>query len=250
MSLAFCWAVPRSVSTALARSFIQLAAVDVVHEPFTESFYLGPIRGSSRYGNPTNETEGMPGGVIDDLLRRAAEAERSERLVFIKELAFQGEPFVPDALLARARHLFVMRDPQRVFPSLVKLKPDFSEAEFGFTSLARVVERLDSLGLEVRGVDGDELQSSTEAALRAACSWVGVKFDPSMLEWSDGRIREWTPDEAQSQVPWHRTLEASTGFVRTKHTPVEPSPRQRKIIAQAVEIYEGLQARSLVRCHV
>ena len=42
------WAVPRSVSTAFEKALSRSQGVVAVHEPFTDCYYFGPTRRSSR----------------------------------------------------------------------------------------------------------------------------------------------------------------------------------------------------------
>jgi hypothetical protein len=43
------WAVPRSVSTALERVFVERGDFKVFHEPFSVSYYYSPERRSDRF---------------------------------------------------------------------------------------------------------------------------------------------------------------------------------------------------------
>ena len=43
------WAVPRSVSTAFERVFIERDDAEVLHEPFSQACYHGPDRRSGRF---------------------------------------------------------------------------------------------------------------------------------------------------------------------------------------------------------
>ena len=90
---------------------MQCERIVVEHEPFTDAYYFGNLRSSDRYGE-TQRREGLEVGVVvDRLWAQAQVAEREGVTLFVKELAFQALPYVPDALLVRARHSFVVRRP-------------------------------------------------------------------------------------------------------------------------------------------
>jgi hypothetical protein len=204
------WAVPRSVSTAFERSFQQHPAVEVVHEPFTDCYYFGPQRRSARYGElPAGSTAArQPDQIMSVLL-----AVRP-KTVFVKELAFQGEPFASDDFLGRVRNAIILRSPERVLRSLQPLKPDHTAEEFGFDALWRLWLRMTKLGLELPPVvDGDTFRVAPEAVLRGFCRRIGEPFTDAMLRWPLGSIRIWRSHEAESQARWHHTLEASTGVL-------------------------------------
>src|SRR5436309_2259253 len=121
--LHFLWATPRSVSTAFGRCMAAHPDVTLVHEPFTETYYFGPERKSGRYGDLVQSTsvEACAAKAVNDSLRKAGAANT----VFIKELAFQGEPFIDEDIVEQATHTLIVRRPKVVACSLKKLKPDF-----------------------------------------------------------------------------------------------------------------------------
>ena len=202
------WAVPRSMSTVVVKAFTRLSRVNVVHEPFTDAYYFGEGRRSARYG-----AAGIVGALIDP-----ASYDTLERFptgtTFIKELAFQGLPFVKDAILSRCTHSFLIRHPQRVLASLLPLKPDFTEEEFGFTTLEYLLLLVEKASRRpVAVLDGDRLRGNPGPLMRRYCEYIDVPFDPAMLSWEPGPVRPWKHHEAQSQTKWHSTLESSRGFL-------------------------------------
>ena len=55
------WAVPRSISTAFERVFVERDDFEVLHEPFSASYYRGSDRLSHRYADEA--PRGRPGEV-------------------------------------------------------------------------------------------------------------------------------------------------------------------------------------------
>jgi len=148
-----------------------------------------------------------------DAVNVALLEQARDQLVFVKELAFQGEPYVSDALIAQATHLFILREPTTVYASLIKLKPDFTEDEFGFTALMSAFRRVQLYQTSISVFDGSVFRDNTKAALRHACNAIGIGFNTKMLRWENGYIRRWLPHERDSQSKWHTTLEASRGII-------------------------------------
>ncbi|MCP2342802.1 sulfotransferase [Actinomadura rupiterrae] len=239
------WAVPRSVSTALEKSLSQHPDVAPVHEPFTDCYYFSEHRRSGRYGDqPHKSAYGMA-----DV--RAQVGAIAAPVPLIKDLCFQAEPYVPDESLDAWTNIFVVRHPARVWLSLSRLKPDFTEDEFGFTALDRMWCRIvDDLGYPGRIVEGDRFRRDPRRVLRDLCDWLGLDFDARMTSWPDGRIRPWSPDERDSQEKWHRVLEASRGVLppdpEIPHdwSLTEPDPQRRRIYHQAVEIHDKIMSRA------
>jgi hypothetical protein len=229
------WAVPRSVSTTFEKAFSQHPQARVVHEPFTDCYYFGSERRSGRYGVQPSKLGCDAANALDAVTRERAP------VVFVKDLAFQAEPYLSDDVLRGVSNTFILRHPAAVLRSLLPLKPDFTEDEFGFTALRRLWRRVRGMGLDAVVVEGDGFRANPASVLRAYCAKVGVGFVPQMLHWPDGRIRPWDPTEAESQAKWHRTLEASLGVLPPHPVQeVEVSADRRCLYARALDIYESL----------
>ncbi|MBC00172.1 MAG: sulfotransferase family protein [Rhodobacteraceae bacterium] len=236
----FLWATPRSISTALERVMKNADGLDVLHEPFTDTYYFSSKRRSRRYGDPAVPAQDP---VEADAVNARLEEAGRRGPVFIKDLAFQAEPYVTDALLATARNIFLTRDPLKVYASLIRIKPDFTEDEFGFTALERIWNRVHALQGAAIALDGEEFRADPHAIAYKLCVWSDVRYSPDMLTWEDGRIRDWAPHEELSQAKWHETLEKSRRILPpAAETPVRVDPAHREMVTRAQEIYRRLTA--------
>ncbi len=247
--LHFLWATPRSVSTAFGRCMAAHPEVTLVHEPFTETYYFGPERKSARYGNlPRSTSSGACAAkAVNDRLRK----EGAVNTVFIKELAFQGEPFIDEDIVEQGTHTLIVRRPQVVAASLKKLKPDFSEDEFGFQAIDRIRKRCLRAGKHVMVVDGDQFRAEPRGILAEVCARIGIVFDTSMMVWENGAIKQWGPHERESQAKWHRTLEGSKTILPPAPLQSDPfadlTPLQRKIVEHSERLYQNMVRKS-ARC--
>jgi hypothetical protein len=212
--------------------------LNAVHEPFTDSYYFGPDRKSDRYGDRD------PDSFISD--REAIETAFFKQSIglraFVKELAFQGEPYISDDILRESHQLMITRHPAAVYASLIKLKPDFTEDEFGFTALWRLRDRLRRLGVAPFVIDGDDFRSNPTEITTLVCEKISIMFDPEMLFWSEGGIRNWQDGEEKSQAIWHNTLESSKTIIKPdkRITSTEVLPEHAQWYKNALRIYEGL----------
>ena len=227
------WATPRSVSTAFEKAVSQSADVDVLHEPYTYSYYFGPNRRSARYGDASVHA--------DEHLLEVMHAPGAP-VLFVKELAFQAEPFVEDEIFREVHNCLILRHPKLVVRSLLPLKPDFTEHELGFVALHRMFDRIRRYQRDVPIVDGTLFRQQPEPVLRCFCKRVGLDYSPSMLTWEDGRLRAWHGDEAESQAKWHKTLEHSHGVIPPDLTAQEFSvpPGLIEMYDRALHVYTEL----------
>jgi hypothetical protein len=240
--LHFLWAAPRSVSTAFGRCMAAHPAVTLVHEPFTETYHFGPERKSMRYGelSPSIPGTSFAARAINDRLRE----EGAAKTVFVKELAFQGEPFIEEDLIQQGTHALIIRRPAVVASSLKALKPDFSEDEFGFQAIHRIWKRCLGAGKHVMIIDGDHFRAEPRVILSAVCARMGVAFHTSMTTWENGAIKRWGSHEKESQAKWHRTLEGSKTILPPAPLQSDPfvdlTPIQREIVRDAERLYEEI----------
>lgn len=227
------WAVPRSVSTAFEKTFTNFGQFAVMHEPFTDCYYFGDDRRSDRYGDEKGLKVRSGAATCRDILTTG------KRRRFVKELCFQAEPYIDERFLSQVTSTFIVRRPDVVLASLERLKPDFTEHEFGFTALERVWDRIRALtGSAPPVVDGDAFRADPERLLSAYCTSIGAAYEPGMLRWADGRIRSWEPHEAASQAKWHRTLEQSSGILPPAHrASAAAAGRHQQVLDDSWRIY-------------
>lgn len=234
------WATPRSMSTVFEKVVSQVPGVDIIHEPFTNDYYFGPARKSSRYG----DDEKLKRELSQNKLWQA----RSERITFIKELAFQGEPYISEQQFLDYKHSFMIRHPQKVLNSLVKLKPDATDEEFGFDSLmAAYVKVCNLAGYLPAVVEGDLFRQQPEPIFDRYATALGFTWEGNIFSWPEGRISSWSQEEEKSQAVWHKALEASNGILPALQDEVDVSiPKHlHGAFDRALDIYDILSKKTL-----
>ncbi len=198
------WAVPRSASTAFERMCIERGDLEVVHEPFSRCWYLGPDAQHPRYQpeRPNPEHAYLP---VRDSLLAVAEGSRP---VFFKDMAYHVVPWHEPAFMARLRSGFLIRHPRLVLASMARKMPDFTLVETGFPALERLfhLER-ERLGEVPPLVDAGALCTDPAGQIAAWCAAMGLPFLPESLDWQPGLLPRW-----QIWEEWHRDVARTTGF--------------------------------------
>ncbi len=94
------WAVPRSISTAFERVFVERDDFEVLHEPFSASYYYGEDRLSDRFADAEPKAEYSYERVAEDVFRPR------EQRVFLKDMAYHAKKVLsPRVRLAVRQHL-------------------------------------------------------------------------------------------------------------------------------------------------
>jgi len=92
-------------------------------------------------------------------------------------------------------------------------------------------------------VESHAFRRRPAAVLSRYCGWLNVHFEPAMLSWEPGPIRQWAAHEGESQAKWHAALEASCRIEPPQSRRTEIRPEHAPIIERAMRIYRILSDR-------
>lgn len=198
------WAVPRSVSTAFERVFIERDDAEVLHEPFSHAYYHGPERQSDRF-----EAVGPQPEHAYEAVKAEALAPRDMPILFIKDMAYQARPIEDPRFFAEFTNTFLIREPEEALLSLHRMWPDFTLEEAGYAPQAQLFELVtDTLAQPAVVVDATDLRREPERTMAAYCAAVGIEHREDALSWEAGAVPEW-----QSWAEWHRDAAQSSGIL-------------------------------------
>jgi hypothetical protein len=201
------WAVPRSVSTALERVFVERGDFKVFHEPFSVSYYYSPERRSNRFAGKEVKQEYGYAEILDRMLGV------EEKPVYFKDMAYHVAGIMSGDLVSRFTNTFIIRNPAPVIASLGRFWPDFTVEETGYEQQHRLFEMALENGEEPAVVDAADLTADPEGTIRAYCEKHGVPFMPESLSWEPGDVPGW-----EMWTEWHEEAQESTGI---KSQPLE-----------------------------
>jgi Sulfotransferase domain len=199
------WAVPRSLSTAFERSFVEREDLEVLHEPFSASYYYSEDRLSDRYAEVQPNAEHNYERVLAEVLK-----PRQKRL-FLKDMAYQAKAVMGPEFISNFVNTFIVRDPKYVLSSLYKMWPDFTLEETGYEELYWAFRYATEAGEDPVVVDAMTFSENPVGILSAYCERVGVPFRPDTLSWEPGEVEEWKTWEG-----WHQAAQQSTGIRRAE----------------------------------
>ena len=225
------WSGPRTVSTALMRSWENRPDTVVVDEPLY-AFYLDrtgldhPGREQVIASQPTSWRT---------VLRQLTDGPLppGRPVCYAKHMTHHLLPEVDRDALAPLRHAFLIRDPAELLASYARVRATPTLDDLGLWQQAEIFDRF---GGPV--IDSHDLLDHPEAVLRALCAALGVPFSAQMLHWPPGpRDTDgvWAPY-------WYESVWRSTGFGRYR-PPSQPLPAALAALAeQCRPYYERLHA--------
>ncbi|MFE0256800.1 hypothetical protein [Streptomyces sp. NPDC059010] len=199
------WSHPRSMSTALERSFIERGDFTVFHEEFAYVYFMHEERAAIPHKNPQ---PGHPLTYPD--IKGMMEAARRERPVFHKDFPYHCLDHLlgdPEYLLGQV-NTFLIRDPEEAVLSHATVHPGVTRDVLGYQELVRLFDRVRELtGVPPLVLNASDLAARPQETIAAYCEAIGVPFLPQALAWSAGERPEWT-----TWSGWHTDVSASSGI--------------------------------------
>ena len=230
------WSGPRNVSTALMYSFAQRSDTRVVDEPF--------------YGHYLRVTDAVHPGTdefIDQLdpdgervIREVIFGECEAPLLVFKQMAHHRVSLSSD-FLGATEHVFLIRDPRDMLPSLVHQIPNPTLRDTGLGDQSALWNELVALGIRPPVLDSRELLLDPEGVLRLLCDHLDIPFEPNMLEWEAGP----RPEDGPWAPYWYHNVHRFTGFAPYRPKDVEVPAEQATLLEECLQHYEPLAAEAL-----
>jgi hypothetical protein len=200
------WAVPRSLSTAFERVFVERDDFEVLHEPFSASYYYSEDRLSNRYSEVEPRAAHNYENVLAEILK-----PRQKRL-FVKDMPHHARDLLSPEFASNFVNTFIVRDPKYVIASLHKMWPDFTLEETGFEHVYDLFRYATEVnGEEAVVVDAMSFSENPGVILGAYCERLGVPFDPRSLSWESREVEEW-----EMWDEWHGEAQQSTTIKRAE----------------------------------
>lgn len=228
------WCVPRSISTAFERVFVERDDFEVLHEPFSASYYYSEDRLSERYADENPKAENNYESVLQDVLRPR------QRRVFLKDMAYHAKPLIGPDFVSRFANTFIVRDPKYVLASMHKMWPDFTFEEAGYEELYRLFRVAEDAGEEPIVVDAMTFSENPVEVLSVYCERLGIPFDEDSLSWQPREVRRWENWEG-----WHEEAQRSSGIERAeRRDPVLP-PELEEMYERCLPAYYDLAAHAI-----
>lgn len=234
MSCLAVWSGPRNISTAMMRSWGNRADTVVVDEPLY-AHYLKVTRAPHPGIDEIIASQDADWRKVAAFLTGPVPGGKS--IFFQKQMAQHLLPEIGRDWLSKLTHVFLIRDPQEMLTSLMKVLPEPRLEDTGLPQQVELFERVKrETGTIPPVFDAKDILDAPEPMLRRMCESVGVAFDPAMLSWPAG------PRETDGVWAkyWYGAVVKSTGF-RPFQPKNEPVPeRLRPVYKRCAELYDVL----------
>jgi hypothetical protein len=229
------WSGPRTVSTALMRSW-ENRPDTIVHDEPLYAFYLSstgidhPARELVIASQPTRWR-----AVLDQLLTDGSALTKGDPAIsYAKMMTHHLLPEVDRTAFTPFAHAHLIRDPRELLASYAKVRTEPTLDDLGLRQQAEIYE---TFGGPV--IDSRDLLTAPEHTLTALCDALDVPFDEHMLAWPPGPRDSdgvWAPH-------WYASVIASTGFAPYRPPAERPGesalPARLEPLAEQCQPYFG-----------
>jgi sulfotransferase family protein len=195
------WSGPRTVSTALMRSWENRPDTIVADEPMY-AYYLDQTGSSHPARDLVLASQPRQWRLVLDQLTTAP-LPVGVGISYAKLMTHHLLPEVDRSALAPLTHAHLIRDPRELLASYAKVRTEPTLDDLGLRQQVEIYERFGGPVLDSR-----DLLTDPERMLKALCAALKVPFDEHMLSWRAGpRDTDgvWAPH-------WYASVIASTGF--------------------------------------
>ena len=141
------------------------------------------------------------------------------------------------------KHLFLIREPERVVASFNQVITDANEDELvdyiGFEQQHRIFNSAcEQTGETPLVIDSSRFLEDPKSQLMQVCEWLSVPFDDAMLTWPS------VPRDSDGvwATHWYKSVEQSTGFGPAPTQLPDLSEPQARVAARCRPVYDAMLA--------
>ena len=233
------WSGPRSLSTALMRSWGNRPDTAVIDEPLYAFF----LKKTGRPDPGANEVIARHESDWRKVVEVCTGPIPGGKAVFFqKHMAHHVLKEVKRDWFPRVRHAFLIRDPREILLSFQKVIANPGVEETGYPQMLDIFsDVLARTGAIPPIVDQKDILQQPERMLRKLCEALQIPFHPAMLSWPAGP----RPTDGAWAPHWYREVEKSTGFAAYRPNP-DPLPANLEAANQKAQtLYRALHEQRL-----
>ena len=223
---------PRNMSTAIMYAFDNRKDTLGVDEPFY-SYYLNRYPDVQHPGrNDILQSQSTDANtVINQLHQSAQEVD----YLFIKNMAHHIDGFDLNCLHV-AKHVFLIRDPQKLINSFAKVMDNPTIKDIGIKEEYLLFQQLIGRGISPVVLDSGDLLRDPSRIMTQLCKALDMEFTEDMLSWKAGSRQI---DGIWASY-WYDNVHKTTSFGQ-QQTSREIMPRRyRSLLIEAMPYYQSL----------
>lgn len=200
------WSGPRNISTAMMRSWENRSDTMVIDEPFY-AHYLDQTGIDHPAADEIIETYETDWEKVATHL--TTPPTDGSTIFFQKHMTLHMLEHMGLDWLKQVKSCFLIRTPQEVLTSYIKVRPDITLEDLGFPQQERIFEHVtEVLGQPPIVIDSKDVLLNPRMILSSVCERLGLPFTEEMLSWPAGS----RDSDGLWSKHWYASVESSTEF--------------------------------------
>lgn len=233
------WSGPRNISSAMMRSFDSRTDTYVSDEPLY-AFYLAQT-GLDHPGRDEiiahHETDWKK--VVDWL---TGSVPGDKPIWYQKMMTHHILTEIDTGWFNELKHAFLIRDPQDMLTSLIKVLPQVDAEQTGLPSQVEIFDLItEQTGQEPPVLDARDVRLDPEGVLKQLCEAMDIPWDPAMLSWEPGPRETdgiWAPH-------WYANVEKSTAFAPWVEKGETVPDEMQELLAECQALYDHMATKRI-----
>jgi hypothetical protein len=227
------WSGPRTISTALMRSWENRPDTVVIDEPLYAHYLKATGLGHPGRAEVIRAGETDWRNVVATLLGAVPDGAR---VFYQKHMAHHLLPGIDRGWIADLTNVLLIRDPREVVASYVRARSAVTADDLGLPHQIQLYDELAAGGTAPPVIDARDFLLDPESYLRALCRHVGVDFTSRMLAWPPGRRDS---DGVWGRY-WYDAVWRSTGFTDYRPRDAQLDGHAAAVAEECRPLYEHL----------
>ena len=237
------WSGPRSISTALMRSFENRPDTFVTDEPFYAHYLKKtgidhPLKeevmknGNMGWNSVAHEITGsIPGG---------------KDIWYQKHMAQHNLPGCDMKWVEKLQNCILIRHPREVIPSYSKKYEISSISQLGYPQQLDLFNMLNDMKAKPLILDAGDILKNPEKILKLLCEKLSIPFYTKMLTWAPGRRKS----DGIWGKHWYGSVEASKGFRPYSKKKEDLPIKYNAIYTACLESYQQLYSHQILNTSI
>ncbi len=232
------WSGPRSLSTALMRSFENRIDTKVIDEPFY-SYYL----------KKTGLKHPMYKEIINtyssnhsEIIKNITTLSKNFSIFYQKHMTHHLLDEINLDWLSFGKNCFLIRDPAKVINSYIKKNDLGNIQDIGFKKQFEIFNfiknNIDSYPITI---DSDDILKSPKEKIKNLCRELNIQYTDRMIKWPKGKRNS---DGIWSAI-WYEQVKNSSTFQNYIETNLDIPKKYMNIYEESLEIYNQMKKYSL-----
>ena len=232
------WSGPRSISTALMRSFENRPDTFVTDEPFYAHYLKKtgidhPLRNEVMENNNTDWNR-----VANEII---GTIPKGKDIWYQKHMAQHIFPGCDMKWVGKLQNCILIRNPRKVIYSYSKKYEISSISQLGYNQQINLFNMLNEMGAPPLILDADDILKNPKQMLKLLCEKLSIQFYDKMLTWPSGKRES---DGIWGQH-WYGSVEASNGFLPYTKEKGDLPNKYKDIYKACLESYQQLHSHQI-----